>query len=141
MSEARIGKLLKAMDDHVMKIKGCIDGTEDVHQILRSHKEAKRKKITSSFYMIQKQANVLFDAILSGWSYDCHERHHTMLRLEDRYQDDPDKRKELPGGLGTVNFRLFFSRQHMASPESSSWQESSIVTVEEDNYTLLNRNV
>ena len=144
MNEARIGELLRDMDDSVSTIKGFIDDNEDLHQIQRSHKEpreAKRKKITNSFYMIRKQANVLFRAILCGWSHECHERHHAMLCLEDRCQDDEDKRKESPRGLGTVKFRLFFSKQHMASPESSSWQESSIVTVEEDSCTLLNRNV
>lgn len=142
MSEARIGELLKEMDDSVLTIKGFIDDNEDLHQIQRSHqepREAKRKKITNSFHVIRKQANVLFRAILCGWRHDCHERHHAMLRLEDRCQDYKDKRRELQGGLNTVSFRLFFSRHHMASPESSLWQETSIMTVEEDSYTLLNR--
>ena len=108
MSEARIGKLLKAMDDPVLEIEGFIDGTEDVHQILRSHKEAKRKKITDTFYMIQKQVNVLFDAILSGWSYDCHERHHAMLRLEDRCQDDPRQAQRIARRIGYSQLWVVF---------------------------------
>ena len=142
MSEARIGELLRDMDDSVLTIKGFIDDNEDLHQIQRSHqepREAKRKKITNSFHVIRKQANVLFRAILCGWGHDCHERHHAMIRLEDRCQDHKDKCRELQGGLDRVRFRLLFARQHMASPESSSWQESSIMTVEEDSYTLLNR--
>ncbi len=143
MSEARIEKLLRDMDDSVLTIKGFIDDNEDLHQIQRSQqepREAKRKKITNSFHMIRKQANVLFRAILCGWGHDCHERHHAMIRLEDRCQDYERKYRELQGGFDTVSFSLFFSKQHMATPESSSWQESSIVTVEEDSYTLLNRN-
>ena len=65
MREARIEKLLRDMDDFVVTIRGLIEDTEDLHQILRSHqepRETKRKKITHAFYMIQKQANVLFDA-------------------------------------------------------------------------------
>ena len=115
MSEARIGELLRDMDDSVLTIKGFIDDNEDLHQIQRSHqepREAKRKKITNSFYMIRKQANVLFRAILCGWGHDCHERHHAMLRLEDRCSDF----EHLQGRLDTVKFRLFFSRQHMATP-------------------------
>ena len=142
MSEARIGELLRDMDDSVLTIKGFIDDNEDLHQIQRSHqepREAKRKKITNSFHVIRKQANVLFRAILCGWGSDCHERHQAMLRLEDRCQDHEHKCRELQGGLNTVSFKLFFSRHHMASPESSLWQESSIITVEEDSYTLLNR--
>ena len=142
MSEARIGELLRDMDDSVLTIKGFIDDNEDLHQIQKSHqepREAKRKKITNSFHVIRKQANVLFRAILCGWGHDCHERHHAMLRLEDRCQDYEHKCEELQGRLDTVSFRLLFSRQHTASPESSPWQESSIMTVEEDGYTLLNR--
>ena len=61
-----------------------------------------------------------------------------MLRLEDRCQYYEHKCRDLQGGLDTVNFRLFFSRQHMVTPESSAWQEPSIVTVEADS-SLLNR--
>ena len=141
MSEARIGELLRDMDDSILTIKGFIDDNEDLHQIQRSHlepREAKSKKITNAFHMIRKQANVLFRAILYGWGHECHEKHHAMLRLEDRCQDYKDKCRELQE-WDTVSFRLFFSRHHMTSPESSLWQETSIMAVEEDSYTLLNR--
>ena len=143
MSEDRIGELLTDMDYSVLKIQGFIDDNKDLHRIQRSRqeaREAKRKKITNSFHMIRKQANVLFRAILCCWGHDCHERHHAMLRLEDRCQDYEHKHGELQGRLDTVNFGLFFSQQHMITPESSSWQESLIVTIEEDSCTLLNRN-
>lgn len=142
MSEARIGELLRDMEDSVLTIKGFIDDNEDLHQIQRSHqepREAKRKKITNSFHMIRKQANILFRAILCCWGHDCHERHHAMLRLEDRCQDYEHNHGELQGRFDTVKFRLLFPQQHMVTPESSSWQESLIVTIEEDSCTLLNR--
>ena len=37
MREARIESLLRDMDDFVFTIKGFIEDTEDLHQILRSH--------------------------------------------------------------------------------------------------------
>ena len=143
MSEARIGELLRDMDESVLTIKGFIDDNEDLHQIQRSYQEprdAKRKMITDAFHMIRKQATSLSIAISWGWNHDCHEAHHAMLRLEDRCQDYEHKCGELEGSLNTVNFKLFFPKKQMATPESSLWQESSVLIAKEDSRTLLKRN-
>lgn len=138
MSEASIDELLKNLSHSTMTLKDFIDDSEDRHQVQRSRKEPnerKQERTTNFLNAVRKHANALFRAIGCGWGQTCHERHNAMISLESRCSHQVLKMSSQGSAKGT-EFTLLFSWQQQATTEVNIWHETTVISVDVDDWSL-----
>lgn len=139
MSEASLDELLKNLSHSTMTLKDFIDESEERHQVQRSRKEPNEKKQerTANFLnAVRKHANALFRAIGCGWGKGCHQRHNAMMSLGSRCGHQVLLTPSQGSAKGT-EFTLLFSWQRQATTEVDIWHETTVISVDVDEWSLL----